>query len=181
MRSACHFHSSAASKKGKKPPLQSLSSGQCPPHSFGVESPLPLSGAQHRGLAPSWCRHDAADRVAKAASGGFALVEASETVEFVAAAAACGDNHQRLFRHVSQVARRRVRPLSSLPSCTFRLLKRPPNRSLGWSEEKLCTTSNAATSLALRSGRKPGLLPCAPVPFSPGFDPLSVATPWKWR
>ena len=61
----------------KKPPLQLLSSGQCAPHSFGVEGhSLTPSGAQHRGLAPSWCRHDAADSVAKAASDGFALVEA---------------------------------------------------------------------------------------------------------
>ena len=41
--------------------------------------PSSLSGAQHRGLAPSWCSHDAADRVAKAVSDGFALVEAGET------------------------------------------------------------------------------------------------------
>ena len=41
---------------------------------------------------------------------------------------------------------RRAHPLSPLPSCTFRLLKRPSTQSLGWSEEKLCTTSDAATS-----------------------------------
>ena len=38
-----------------------------------------LSGAQHRGLAPS-CRH-AVDRVAKA-TDGFALAEAGDNVEF---------------------------------------------------------------------------------------------------
>ena len=75
-----------------------------------------------------------------------------------------GDNHQRV---VSQCARGHF----LLPTCTFRLLRRPSTRSLGWSEEKLCTTSDAATSLALRSSNKPCLLPCAPVLISPGFDP----------
>ena len=56
-----------------KAPLQLPGSGQCA-HSFGVKSP-PSPGAQHRGMAPSRCRHDAADRAAKAASDGFALVE----------------------------------------------------------------------------------------------------------
>ena len=35
-------------------------------------------------MAPWWCRHDAADRVAKAASDGFALVEAWKNWESVA-------------------------------------------------------------------------------------------------
>ena len=51
------------------------------------------SGARHRGLAPSWCRHDVVDRVAKAASDGVALVEASETGMRVPHA---DDNHQRV-------------------------------------------------------------------------------------
>ena len=42
----------------------------------------PPSGAQLRDRAPSWCRHDAADRVGKAASDGFALVETGETATF---------------------------------------------------------------------------------------------------
>ena len=78
----------------EKPPQQLLSSGQRAPQSFGVESlssrPPHPTVAQHRGLAPSWCRHDAADRVAKAASDGFVLVEVGETVDLIAATAACG-------------------------------------------------------------------------------------------
>ena len=49
------------------------------------EPPLPTSGAQHRGMAPSRCRHDAADSVAKAASDSFALVETEVCWESVAA------------------------------------------------------------------------------------------------
>ena len=57
----------------------------------------PPSGAQHRGLAP-WCRRDAADRVAKAASDVFAVVETGETEKFVAATAACTCRPTRFTR-----------------------------------------------------------------------------------
>ena len=78
--------------------------------------PIPSPpGAQHRGLAPSWCHHGAADRVAKAACDGFALVETGETVEFVAATAACGRQPPacRLTRFTS--CSRRARPLPASP------------------------------------------------------------------
>ena len=61
--------------------------------------------------------------------------------------------------------------------CTPKLFKRPPTRSLSWSEETLCTTTDAATSLAIRSRIIPCLLPCAPAPISPGYEPLLVTTP----
>ena len=56
-----------------------VGSGKCAPHLFGVRSLL-SSGAQHRGLAPSLSRHETADRVAKAASDGFVLVETGKSV-----------------------------------------------------------------------------------------------------
>ena len=118
MRSICHFHISAASKRKRRHWLPS--SGQCA-HSFGVDS-LPQSGAQHRGLAP-WCCRDVAD-VAKAASDGFALVETGQTAEFVAASAACRPTR---FTRCS----RRARPLSCLPSGTFRSRVRQHGVSVG--------------------------------------------------
>ena len=84
----------------KKPPLQLLSSDQCAPHSFGAESPPLLSGS-----TASRSGTIAVDRVATAASDGFAVVEAGETLEFVAATAACGwGNHQRASRHVPRTS-----------------------------------------------------------------------------
>ena len=48
---------------------QLLNSDQCAPHHSWREAP-PLLGAQRRGLASSRNRHDAADRVVKAANDG---------------------------------------------------------------------------------------------------------------
>ena len=84
-------------------PIQFLSSSQCAPHSLGVKSPS-QSGAQHRGLAPRWSRHDAADRVAKLASDGFALVETGELKKSLRQLSSAGGNHPRVVRHVSQIA-----------------------------------------------------------------------------
>ena len=52
----------------------------------------------------------------------------------------------------SQVAR--GEPVHSLPHLQARLLRHPSTRSLGWSEEKLCTTSDAATNLTLSLQQK---------------------------
>ena len=95
-------------------------------------------------------------------------------MQFVAAAAACGgDSHQRVVRHVSQGVR--GEPVHLLPFLHVRFDRssvRQPGVSVGLRRSS-CTTSDAATRLALRSSRKPCLLPCLPVPISPGFDPLS--------
>ena len=99
----------------KKPPLQLISSGQRAPHSFGVESPPPIETWCHRS-APG---HDAADRVAKAASDGFVLVEVGEAVEFVAATAACGGRPSACRPTRFTNYSKRTRPLSLLPSSTF--------------------------------------------------------------
>ena len=58
-----------------KAPLQLPSSGLCAPALIRRKESPPSSGAQHRGMASSCCRHGAADRVAKAATDGSALVE----------------------------------------------------------------------------------------------------------
>ena len=118
MRSVSHFHNSAASKKKKKkkPPLQLLSSGQRAPHSFGAESPS-HSGAQQRGLAPSWCRR----LRRKSDSDDFALVR----LHFIAATAACGRQPPACRPTRFTSSSMRARPLSHLPSGVSRLLKRP--------------------------------------------------------
>ena len=79
-------------------------------------------GAQHRGLAPSWYRHDAADRVAKAASDGFALVQTGELRNSLRQLSVARDNNPTsgsdargkpvhvtpAVKYVSQVASMRV-------------------------------------------------------------------------
>ena len=47
---------------------------------FDIRAPL-VGGAQHRSMVPSRSRHDGTDRVAKAASDGFALVETERCAE----------------------------------------------------------------------------------------------------
>ena len=84
------LHSSAASERKKAATTVTKLGSVCAAHIRRRGPPPHPSRAQHRGLTPSWCRHDAADRVAKVASDGFALVEAGGTLEFVAATAACG-------------------------------------------------------------------------------------------
>ena len=75
MRSVCHFHKSAASRK--KAPLQLPSSGQCAPQSSGVECP-----PSHRGRASR-------PAAAKAVSDGSALVETRVTGRFVNGSKQC--------------------------------------------------------------------------------------------
>ena len=139
--------------------------------------PPSLSGAQHRGLVPSWCRHDAADRVEKAASDGFSLVETGETE------IRCGNC--RMPGAIISVSCDKFPKLLEtspsafpLPSGMLRSLRRPSTPSVGWFE-KLCTTSDAATSVALRSSRNPCLLPCAPVGHH-SVD-LWMASSAKWH
>ena len=155
-------------KKKKMPPLQLLSSGQRAPHSFGAESPS-QSGAQQRGLAPSWCRR----LRRRSDSDGFALVR----LFFY-----CGDCRMR--EATTSVSSDTFHKFFDASSSTFSPAfgcVSVAQASLCWSEEKLCTTSDAAASLALRTSRKPCLLSCAPFPISPGFDPLSVTTPRTCR
>ena len=68
---------------------------------------IPPVGGHYRGLAPSWCRHDATDRVAKAASDGFELVETGELTSSLGQLPIAGDNNPRVVRHVSHVAHER--------------------------------------------------------------------------
>ena len=138
----------------KKPPSQSPSSGQCAPHSFGVESLLPRRGHSidaylNRGAA--MMPPTASQRRPVMVSRCLRLVRLWKSLRRLPHA---GDNHQRVVRHVSQVVG--GEPVHIL-STAFRyvLLRRPSTRSLGWSEEKLCTTSEAGTSLALRSSWNP--------------------------
>ena len=81
-----------------------------------------------------------------------ALVEGGETGFH------CGDCRMREATisassgHVSQVVR--CEPVHFLPCLQVRFDCSPSTQSLCWSEEKLCTTSDAATNLALRTSRK---------------------------
>ena len=83
MRSVCHFHNSAASEKKEAATTVAQLVSMCAVLIRRGE-PLPCWVAPHRGLAPSWCRHDAADRVASPRRTAMVShwLRASETVEF---------------------------------------------------------------------------------------------------
>ena len=162
MRPICHFHNSAASER-KSRPSQSPSSGQCAPHSFGVESLLPRRGHSidaylHRGAAMM-----PPDRVAKTASHGFAVFEVGETVEVVAATAACGGQPSACRPTRFTSCSRRARPQSPLPSGTFCSDVRQHGVSVG---------------LRRSCARPPKLAPASPFVPAGTLLAATVTTPW---
>ena len=89
--------------KKKKATLQLLSSGPCAPHSFGVESPSPIGGPASRSrsivvpMPPT-----TSQRWPAMVSRWLRLVRLWNSLRQLPHAE---DNHQRVVRHVSQVAR----------------------------------------------------------------------------
>ena len=135
MRSVCRFHSSAASTKKSRHwsyearvSVRLIRRGES--SAIGGTAMMPPTASQKwPAMVSRWLR----------------LVR----LYFISATAACGRHKSACRPTRSTSCSMRARPLSPVPSGAFRLFSRPSTRGLCWSEEKLCTTCDAATSLAL--------------------------------